>query len=79
MEEQPRASPFDFSLFQLPDAYDLSIFRIMKTICYCFDYSDADIINDILKNRGRSLIEERITKAKKSGTCQCDIKNPKKR
>jgi hypothetical protein len=50
----------------------------MKTICYCFNYTDADIIGDVLKNGGRSLIEERIANAKKAGTCQCGIKNPKK-
>ena len=51
----------------------------MKTICYCFNYADADIIDDVLKNKGQSLIEKRIAEAKKSGTCQCDLKNPKKR
>jgi hypothetical protein len=52
---------------------------IVKTICYCFDYTDADIIDDVLKNGGRSSIEERIREAKEGGICQCDIKNPKKR
>jgi hypothetical protein len=51
----------------------------MKTICYCFGYTDADIVDDILRNQGRSSILEKITEAKKNGACQCDIKNPKKR
>ena len=50
----------------------------MKTICYCFGYSDTDIIDDVVKNRGRSSIEEKIAEAKKNHSCQCDTKNPKK-
>jgi hypothetical protein len=51
----------------------------MKKVCYCFDYTDADIIDDFLKHRGCSTILEKIVEAKKTGTCQCDLKNPKKR
>ena len=50
----------------------------MKMICYCFGYTDADIIDDLLQNDGYSSILERIAEAKKNLTCQCDIKNPKK-
>jgi hypothetical protein len=60
--------------------YEVAVYCLtVKTICYCFNYTDADIADDVLENRGRSSIEEKIAKAKKNGTCQCDIKNPKKR
>jgi hypothetical protein len=51
----------------------------MKMICYCFNYTEADIIDDVIKNLGHSSILERITEEKKNLTCQCDIKNPQKR
>jgi hypothetical protein len=51
----------------------------METICYCLGYTDADIIDDVVRNQGRSTIMEKITDTKRNGTCQCDIKNPKKR
>lgn len=51
----------------------------METICYCFNYTDADIINDVIKHHGCSTIEQNITDAKKTGNCQCETKNPKKR
>ena len=46
-------------------------------ICYCFEYTKSDIADEVLKNKGRSLILERIIEARKNGTCQCDTKNPK--
>lgn len=51
----------------------------LNLICYCFGYSEADIIDDVLKNQGHSSILDRITEAKKKQACQCEIKNPKKR
>lgn len=56
-----------------------SILLPVKTICYCFGYTDADIIDDVLKHGGQSPIMEKIAEAKKNLTCQCDLKNPKKR
>jgi hypothetical protein len=50
----------------------------MNLVCYCFGYSDEDILNDLDKN-GRSTIFEKIMEAKKSGGCQCAEKNPKGR
>jgi hypothetical protein len=47
-----------------------------ETICYCFDYTREDIARDLRENR-RSTILERITDAKRLGTCQCATKNPK--
>ncbi|MFC1943878.1 hypothetical protein ACFLWO_04825 [Chloroflexota bacterium] len=50
-----------------------------KLICYCFKYTEADIINDFKTNSGKSSILEKITEARKSNTCQCDDKHPEKR
>jgi len=45
-------------------------------ICYCFEYSVVDIIQDYLEN-GKSTILEKIQMEKKFGNCQCATKNPK--
>ncbi len=50
-----------------------------KTICYCFNYTDADIQNDVKAHGGRSTIFERIAKAKREHTCDCETKHPEKR
>ena len=47
-------------------------------ICYCFEYTRDDIEQDYIKN-GRSFIMEKITAEKKTGGCDCVIKNPKGR
>ena len=49
-----------------------------ELICYCFDYTKADIEKDFQEN-GRSLIIERVQNEKKFGNCQCGVKNPKGR
>ncbi len=49
-----------------------------KLICYCFKYSAADIEADLVQNR-RSTIMEKIISEKKTGACECAIKNPKGR
>ncbi len=46
-------------------------------ICYCFEYTEADIIEDVPKNNGRSTIIERIVSATRAGNCECRTKNPK--
>ena len=45
-------------------------------VCYCFAYTEQDIIQDFIHN-GRSLIMEKIMTEKKMGTCECTTKNPK--
>ena len=50
-----------------------------EIICYCFGYTRDDIIEDVLRNHGRSTIIERITGEKKAGNCRCKDKNPKGR
>jgi len=47
-----------------------------KLICYCFYYSEEDIIGDVLKNAGTSSILERILNEKKKGTCRCGTTHP---
>ena len=50
-----------------------------KLICYCYGYTDEDIIKDLVDHDGKSTILERIKAEKKAGNCQCDVKNPKGR
>ena len=45
-------------------------------ICYCFEYTELDIRNEVFQNNGQSPLLDRIIEARKQGTCQCDIKNP---
>ncbi|MBI4847992.1 MAG: hypothetical protein HY808_05360 [Nitrospirae bacterium] len=47
-----------------------------KLICYCFGYSEADIIKDAQENQGTSLIMEQILSEKKKGSCNCAVNNP---
>jgi len=44
--------------------------------CFCFKYSEQDIITDYNKN-GQSLILESIMNEKKCNGCLCSEKNPK--
>ena len=50
----------------------------MKTslVCYCFAYSEEDIVRDVTENRGSSSILERILNEKKKGACNCSARNP---
>ena len=50
-----------------------------KTICYCYDYSDEDIREDVRQNNGRSAILEYIIEEKKKDACQCKTKHPEGR
>lgn len=47
-----------------------------KLICYCFNYSEADIEQDVRDNGGKSTILERIKASKQAGQCRCPEKNP---
>ncbi len=49
-----------------------------EMICYCFNYTAADIDRDVMTN-GRSTIMEKILSAKKADGCRCTEKNPKGR
>lgn len=48
-------------------------------ICYCFNYSAADIKNDVVQNRGRSLLLEKIVAEKQRGRCRCQTEHPEGR
>ena len=45
-------------------------------ICYCFNYTEKDIEEDVINN-GKSNIKEKISAEKKAGGCKCKEKNPK--
>jgi len=48
-------------------------------ICYCFGYSEEDIVRDVLENEGTSSILERILNKKKKGSCHCKFNHPEGR
>lgn len=50
-----------------------------KLICYCFGYSEEDIVGNVSINRGISSILERILNEKKKGTCNCKFNHPQGR
>jgi hypothetical protein len=52
---------------------------VSYTVCYCFGYTDADIIADVKANNGRSVMLESIAKAKREHICECETKHPEKR
>jgi hypothetical protein len=45
-------------------------------ICYCFNYSETDIEQDVIKNKGTSTILKKIKDLKKEGSCRCHETNP---
>lgn len=47
-----------------------------KLICYCFGYSEEDIVRDVRENNGISSIVERILSEKKRGGCNCKYNHP---
>ena len=44
-------------------------------LCYCFDYSRADIRQDV-EEKGSTDILERIKAEVEAGYCACEVKNP---
>ncbi|MEW6107782.1 MAG: hypothetical protein AB1632_01235 [Nitrospirota bacterium] len=48
-------------------------------ICYCFGYSEEDIVRDVMENNGTSSIMERILSEKKKGTCNSKSNHPEGR
>jgi len=49
-----------------------------ELICYCFNFTAADIKNDYLEH-GESTIMALIMNEKKNGRCNCESNNPKGR
>lgn len=44
-------------------------------LCYCFDYSHADIRREV-EEHGSTDIAERIKREVQAGYCACEVKNP---
>lgn len=44
-------------------------------VCYCFDFTIADLRRDIA-TRGETSIPETITEEIRAGHCACEVKNP---
>ncbi len=51
---------------------------MQEKICYCFNYTAADLKKDVMQH-GRSTIMERIIAESKQGNCDCKKNNPKGR
>jgi len=49
-----------------------------EKICYCFNYTVADIEEDV-RAHGSSLLLAQIMASKKAGGCRCATENPKGR
>lgn len=47
-----------------------------KPVCYCFDYTAQAIVEDVIKNGGKTDIPAQITAQVKAGNCFCEITNP---
>jgi hypothetical protein len=50
-----------------------------QKICYCFNYTDDDIREDVHSNNGESLILAKIIAAKQQVRCECAIHHPEGR
>ena len=48
-------------------------------VCYCFGFTAGDIRTDVIANKGRSLIREKIIAAKRAGSCRCGELHPEGR
>lgn len=46
-----------------------------RQVCYCFDYTDQDILEEIQKT-GKSTAVQIITQNIKEGLCACEMRNP---
>jgi hypothetical protein len=61
-----------------PRDQDRSEFKYIDVVCYCFQYTRKQIEKDYIDN-GHSMILEKIALEKKTGGCDCVLKNPKGR
>ena len=55
---------------------DNNEFQDDDLVCYCFEYTKKNSIEDF-ENQGCSEILERITTGKKNRGCNCEVKNPR--
>ena len=50
-----------------------------QKICYCFNYTENDIREDVHNNNGESLILAEIIAAKRLSACECAVHHPEGR
>jgi hypothetical protein len=48
-------------------------------ICYCYDYAEVDIREDVRSHQGRSPILEKLLAEKQKGACRCAVMHPEGR
>ncbi|WP_175476574.1 hypothetical protein [Syntrophus gentianae] len=66
-----------YSMIKLGPFNDDADFKDNDPICYCFNYTKAEIEKDYI-DHGRSTILEKIALANRNGGCDCTQKNPKR-
>jgi len=50
-----------------------------QKICYCFNYGEEEIWQDVYSNSGESIILNKIISAKRQNSCECVTKHPEAR
>ncbi len=48
-------------------------------ICYCFKYTEDDIIKNLNENQGESTILDKIADSKREDLCNCEKNHPEHR
>jgi hypothetical protein len=61
-----------------PSGEKIRNFKENELVCYCFQFTRKQIERDYIDN-GRSTILKKIAQEKKTGGCDCGLKNPKGR
>ncbi|MBE0576524.1 MAG: hypothetical protein IH613_11605 [Desulfuromonadales bacterium] len=51
----------------------------MPIICYCYNYTEEDIKQDVHLNKGISTILQYIQEEKRKGACKCEMMHPEGR
>lgn len=64
--------------FPLPHFEGKNEFQGKDLVCFCFGFRRHDIEQDFIEN-GQSTIMAKIASEKKTGGCDCAVKNPKGR
>lgn len=50
-----------------------------NNVCFCFGYTEEDLVKDVIANNGISHILECILNEKKNGACNCKTRHPEGR
>jgi len=58
---------------------DYTLDNMKRYICYCFKYTERDIIKDLIENNGTSSIMAKIADSKKQSKCNCGENHPEHR